>query len=184
MQARTDSTAQEAPKTKTLTPEQLRVELEAIRRAHDFATPEQLAAWLDSPQVRRELDCSEIQRPHSFWDRGGLTVAEDDLCFWLAKEVAPAPHPDDPQYLIDWIDPKVGGGTLETHNGYRAAWWLSHQRLRARLLEFLALDIPQPREITQEDVETARAEASELHQLAEVNGLPTTGDPSVQERAA
>lgn len=132
-------------------------ELEAIRRANGYATLEQLAQWLGNPDVIYELGCSENRG--NFKTHLAPTHAEDDLATWLTKGTTPTPfNGETPDTLLKWIDPKDGGGTLESLNAYRIAWWLSHQRLRARLLEFIALPIPRPREITQEDVETARRE--------------------------
>jgi hypothetical protein len=110
-------------------------------------------------ELEADVLAAEATRP----DQWGAGVSECEYSFlsWLQHGTPLAAVYSDPDFILDSLDPASGGSTLEKVNRINRVWWLSMRRLQARLLEFAALEIPEPQEITEADVEAMRRDLEE-----------------------
>jgi hypothetical protein len=87
-----------------------------------------------------------------------VNLVEADLLAFLAMGQMPGYPIEDRGDILDALNHEF---TLEEINISRRAWRLSMKRFQARLLEFSALEIPAPKELTEADVEAMRREVEE-----------------------
>lgn len=144
----------EAPELATETPESERGPITSAARVL-FSLP-QLATGTGSelaPELAKVLKLDETASLSS-----PVTTPESDLLAWLHRDLAPCHVWEEPAAVLDALHPTGGGFDLQDVNLSRRAWWLSMRRLQARLLEFAALEIPEPKDFTEADVEAMRSE--------------------------
>jgi hypothetical protein len=148
-----------------LSPEEITEHRAAVRSwlefAGELASAPEFAPMREILDTLPELEAAILTSETARHCELPASDCEHDLLRWLKDGTPPAPIYSDPDFVVDALDPQIGGGTLENLNQENLVWWHCMKRLQARLLEFAALEIPEPQEITEADVEAMRRDLEE-----------------------
>jgi hypothetical protein len=93
-----------------------------------------------------------------------VNEAEDALLCWISQGIFPCSWYDSggSEMILEALDPVDGGMELQDINICRKVWWVSIKRLQLKVAEFAELDIPEPKDYTEDDIACMREEMEHI----------------------